>query len=95
MASSKFLKDLASRLTTNDLAELTARLILRETVEMNTEMLRDTGNDTETRTGCLGAITFPDSLVEAAADGIYNSLTDEFFQDVSEKMVKYAKEYVK
>lgn len=95
MASDAYLKDVAKKLTQDeDVAKLAARYILAQTLELAKEMSHDRGNDPETRQSCLDAQTNPDELVSQASDGIYAMMVDDFFDQVSEQLVKLAPEYV-
>lgn len=96
MASNEYLKDVAKKLTVeSDIAILAARFILAQTFELAKEMSHDRGNDPETRQSCLDAQTNADELVSQASDGIYSMMVDDFFNEVSEQLVKLAPEYVK
>ena len=95
MASDAFIKDLSNKLSPSDIAKLTARVILKETLDVAKEMAADRGNDPDTRGACLLAQTDADELISQAQDGIYQMMTEEFFDEVSNEMVKLAKEYVK
>lgn len=93
--SEAYIKEISKKFTPSDLAKLMAHVILNETLEMAKDMSHDRGNDRETRASCLLAQTDTDELLSQATDGIYQMIVDDFFDDVSESMVKYAKEYVK
>lgn len=97
MLSPEKIKQIASQLNgQEELAQITAHVLLRATKELNTEMLRDKGNDSDTRAACALSLVDESELVSSCQDGVYAMMVDDdsFFEEVSDNVVKFAGQYV-
>jgi hypothetical protein len=95
MLSKAKILEIASKITDQDeLAQITAHFLLRSTKEINLEMSKDKGNDSETRANCILTLIDESELIGSCQDGVYQMMTEEFFDDVSRHMVEVAGQYI-
>jgi hypothetical protein len=88
-------KEIAAQVTRiEDLERITAHALLNMTRNDAKLIVVNEDEDDETRAVYGKALVSADSLIETTSDGLYVIMCEDFFEDVSERIVRYASQYI-